>query len=629
MKARVKYLVFLAMFASPFAYAGEKAGDLYEEARKQYHELRLQSLDKQTREKWITVAGMFEPVLQAKPEIPHHPKALFTVGKIYQHLFERFAKREDAEKALESFNALAERFPKDHLTDDALLGYIQVAQAVSEDGKARWALEQMARNFPHSNLVATAKKSFTVFEPILIEKPEEPSLFTLQEKPRTLAWLNLILPAAVKKISHTSDDSATEITVTFSSPVNVRHFFVPDDGKNGDRLVFDLSPTTIGRTLSGAHTIKDSRLNRVRAALFQKDETRIVLDLKAKVKYTLSRGKNPHRLVVKVFNEKEGKESDTQVAQLNGVEAAKREEREILHNGHREFSPQAEGKAEPATSRVLSDGIGEIIKASANGDSAPTTATDGRVEGGTVKVALALPDKKPSLLPAMRIRTIAIDPGHGGYDTGAIGGGKTKEKDITLQISKRVAEKVKKELKLDVVLTRDKDKYLELSERMTIATANNADLFISVHCNANKSKKASGISTYFLNDTSDVAAKRIAARENNMSFEDMSNLKRILLDLSIKSNTDDSQKLASLIQSGMVNSVREKYPDARDLGVRNAIFMVLLETQIPAILIETSFLSNPVEEKRLKSAEYQELIADGIVKGIKSYIEARNLSSSL
>jgi len=219
------------------------------------------------------------------------------------------------------------------------------------------------------------------------------------------------------------------------------------------------------------------------------------------------------------------------------------------------------------------------------------------------------------------LRTVVIDAGHGGKDFGAIGKLGTREKHIALKITKKVKAALKKALPgVKVILTRTDDHYLKLKERTDIANKHDADLFISIHCNATLSRKVHGVSTYFLNMASDNYAGRLANRENQAHPGEVDDLSFILADLATTANTEDSIKAATYVQKGMLSKLKkEKYSHIKDRRVNSALFYVLLNARMPSILVETSFISNYREEKRLRSSRYQRTLAAGIVKGIVRY----------
>jgi len=228
---------------------------------------------------------------------------------------------------------------------------------------------------------------------------------------------------------------------------------------------------------------------------------------------------------------------------------------------------------------------------------------------------------------ALGVRRIVIDPGHGGKDFGAPGYIKgVYEKDVVLDISKRVARKIRKSLGCEVILTRNRDTFLSLEERTAIANTSNADIFISIHTNASKNRKAAGIETYFLNLATDNNAVLVAARENATSTRNISDLETILAGLMRNAKINESMRLASFVQNSLIRKLKQKFSNVKDLGVRQAPFYVLLGAEMPSILIETSFISNPLECRRLMNAKYQEELADAIADGIKGYIKENNPS---
>ena len=223
---------------------------------------------------------------------------------------------------------------------------------------------------------------------------------------------------------------------------------------------------------------------------------------------------------------------------------------------------------------------------------------------------------------ALGVSRIVIDPGHGGQDYGAPGYLKgVHEKDVVLQIARRLARKIREELKYSVYLTRNSDTFLTLEERTAIANTKNADLFISIHTNSHKDRRAYGIETYFLNLATDEDAIRVAAMENATSTKNISDLHTILSDLMQNAKINESSRLANYVQGSMVRHLKNKrYTRIKDKGVKQAPFYVLLGAQMPAVLVETSFISNPRECKRLTNPRYQERLCEAIVKGIRTYI---------
>jgi len=270
--------------------------------------------------------------------------------------------------------------------------------------------------------------------------------------------------------------------------------------------------------------------------------------------------------------------------------------------------------------RIVIDVRGEDQAMAKGGNSIPVPGgTEGPIGPNALAKQLAL-----------GVKTIVIDPGHGGKDYGAPGYYKgVHEKRIVLDISKRLKKRIEQELNCKVYLTRSTDRYLSLEERTAIANTKNADLFISIHTNSAKDRRAYGIETYFLNLATDDEAIRVAALENQTSTKNISDLETILNDLMQNAKIHESKGLATSVQTSLNSHMRKSYNRIKNKGVKQAPFYVLLGAQMPAILVETSFISNPRECKRLTTEEYQNHLCDGIVKGIQKYIKEINPTALL
>ncbi len=231
------------------------------------------------------------------------------------------------------------------------------------------------------------------------------------------------------------------------------------------------------------------------------------------------------------------------------------------------------------------------------------------------------PDAKPLVPEALTrefgltAKTIVIDPGHGGKDPGAFGGSTRKERTIVLSISKKLRE-ILTQKGYTVLMTRDTNRFIPLRERTAFAIQHKADLFLSIHANGSESPKARGIETYYLNVTStDEASEKIAARENADSGYSIQELEKLLKSIIQQSKSEDSKRLAGHIQQQLVRTT-----GAIDRGVKHARFVVLIGTNVPAVLIETGFVSNPTEGRRLSTPAYQHKIATAIAQGVDRFL---------
>jgi N-acetylmuramoyl-L-alanine amidase len=235
--------------------------------------------------------------------------------------------------------------------------------------------------------------------------------------------------------------------------------------------------------------------------------------------------------------------------------------------------------------------------------------------------------ERPDMTSAKR--RIVIDAGHGGHDPGAVGPRKLYEKDVVLDIALKVRKILMADPLNEVLLTRDKDVFIPLEERTSIANRKNADLFVSIHANASQNRQARGIETYLLNWTDDEEANKVAARENKISLKQMKAMNKqadtvemILSDLNRENKRDESIKLANYIQRSMISNLDNDYKNISDHGVKQALFYVLFGAKMPSVLVEVSFISNPEEENRLSQDSYRQDIAKSIAAGLNTYVSS-------
>jgi N-acetylmuramoyl-L-alanine amidase len=220
------------------------------------------------------------------------------------------------------------------------------------------------------------------------------------------------------------------------------------------------------------------------------------------------------------------------------------------------------------------------------------------------------------------VRRVAIDPGHGGRDTGAIGTSGVKEKDVTLDIAQRTAAVLARS-GVQVLLTRDDDRTVSLEERTARANAFGADLFVSVHCNASENHGRRGVETYVLDTSNDLVANQVAARENATSAAASTEVGLLLTSMRLADQSTRSTRFADLLQRAGVTSLRALDPGTPDGGTHRAGFYVLVGARMPSVLLETGYLSNPEEEQRLAGEEGRKRLADAIVNAVRAYREGR------
>ncbi|GAB7027190.1 N-acetylmuramoyl-L-alanine amidase [Geotalea toluenoxydans] len=369
--------------------------------------------------------------------------------------------------------------------------------------------------------------------------------------------------AVVTEIRHWSNPDYTRIAVTLDREARFEYHKIPATGDAGaPRVYIDITDARLDSGVKD-HPIGDGLLKTARVAQYKADVVRVVLDLDSIKDYKIFSFSNPFRIIIDV-----------------------------------------KGDRKPEISAIK-----ETIQ------EAPPMAEAAKISAVEEK---NLPAKKGK--PG-KIRRIVVDPGHGGHDPGAVGAGGTREKDVVLQIGLKLAQKLKEELGLDVVMTRSTDVFIELQERTAIANKVGADLFVSVHANASLNRNASGMETYYLNLAKTEKAAQLAAKENGTSLEKVSLLQAVLFDLMANYKLNDSAHLADEVQKAAYGKANGLFP-MKNLGVKQGPFYVLVGATMPSILVEAAFLSNEREEERLKDARYQEAVAEGIMAGVKGYISS-------
>ena len=220
----------------------------------------------------------------------------------------------------------------------------------------------------------------------------------------------------------------------------------------------------------------------------------------------------------------------------------------------------------------------------------------------------------------LKIGKIVIDPGHGGHDTGTIGPGGLEEKDLVLDVGRRLGKLLETRLGAEVVYTRKDDTFIPLETRTAVANQARADLFVSIHANSSRDPGARGVETYYLNFTSSPEALEVAARENAVSEKSIYELQDLVKKIALKEKIEESREFAGDVQQSLHSGLAVKSPAIRDRGVKKAPFIVLIGANMPSILAEVSFVSNPTDEHRLATGEYRQRIAESLYRGIAHYV---------
>ena len=564
----------IGVLALPALAAPDGAEQAYQAARKGYYALKKDPKRRKFRDSWLTVAHRFEAVAKKHPRSDRAPNSLFNAAQLLSDLSRISLLAEDATASMEDYRALLETYPRSPLADDAALALARAHLERDQPEAARKVLQRAAQ-LPKGDQTARLKALTASLPPESRDTGKK----------------------AGKGEAVTRRESSSEPRPT------------PGRDSSADEA----------RT-AAAPTHSPTRAPESRAPTANRTETLAGPALTIK--------QAPARPV----------ETPDWLKQVTAPRSAPDDGDSTGEPGP---DGDAEDASEPAADRSSEHGTPPVAEAErrrpATSSVPSTPATRGPADAGAI-LALAPPTQVRERLRAikkrapsevtlaeqlgLKFRRVVVDPGHGGHDTGTIGSDGTREKDVALAIAKKLRT-VLTEQGLEVVLTRETDKFVRLEERARLANVARGDLFISIHCNSLPQRSIRGIETYTLNLASDRYAIRLAARENASSEKGMSDLQFLLADLATRANTEESVRLATQVQSGLISSLRSKDAKIRDLGTKEALFYVLLGTKMPAILVETGFLSNAEEEKRLDSPGYQEDVARAIASGVQGFLGNR------
>jgi N-acetylmuramoyl-L-alanine amidase len=419
-------------------------------------------------------------------------------------------------------------------------------------------------------------------------------------------------PATVRSITRLPLPRGDRITIELSREVP----YTADRTSDPDRLFFDVANSVVpGTTSSRAQTLTGTWITGVRVGQHSETSMRIVLQLTGAPRYSVFALYSPFRLVIDL-----------------------------------ERAPEAEPAASPRGAASL---VADISSRTESASPAPSLAAPAPVSPtptaeppvpdlalhvplasdlpaslkGAHSVILALPagpattshgDYSLSRQLGLGLSRIVIDPGHGGHDPGAQGNG-IDEANLVLDVALRLEALLKAQAGIDVVMTRRTDEFIPLEERTALANREGADLFLSIHANAARDILARGIETYFLNFATNPTAEAVAARENATSAKTMGSLPDLVKSITLNNKIEESREFATLVQSSMLQDLKAPQRTVRDLGVKQAPFIVLIGAQMPSVLAEISFVTNKSEATLLKQAAYRQSIAQALYDGVLKY----------
>jgi len=389
-----------------------------------------------------------------------------------------------------------------------------------------------------------------------------------------------------------------------------------------DRIVMDLPGTRLGQSLKGkSFPISSGFLRDVRVAQFKPDVSRVVLDVSKLDDYSVFTLPNPFRVIIDLHGTAKPLLARTLHPSAPAIASAS------------PVIPQASGEPEtadmarpaapdaPPPARTIIRPESRDSTADSDDGEASLSPPAGIVEGHTQPSSqTSLGSNTLTRALGLKIARIVIDPGHGGHDTGTIGPDGVEEKNVVLDVGLRLRKLIQQRMGSEVVMTRSDDTFIPLEERTAIANQRGADLFISIHANASRDKSARGIEVYYLNFTSDANSLEVAARENATSQESVYQLQSLIKKIALSEKIEESSEFARDVDQSLDRATASTGNEQPDRGLKKAPFVVLIGANMPSVLAEISFLTNPRDERLLSKSTYRQQIAEGLYQGIARYV---------
>jgi N-acetylmuramoyl-L-alanine amidase len=444
----------------------------------------------------------------------------------------------------------------------------------------------------------------------------------------------------VRRIRAAVNGEATRVTIDLEDSVQYSSGRIAKP----DRIFFDLHAARLTPELARENIhVEGDLLTAVRVAQNHAGVVRIVLDVNGVKDYSASLTNNPPQLLIDLYGSSapvRTAKSKRGQGQASGEDA--RETAASNRNANAVETAASENPSEQPVANSRS-----AINGSVTGGAASSTvqsSTSGTKNSKSKAVQSTAANGKPDLIQpvtapqptrdgqstltrtlGLKVGRIVIDPGHGGHDTGTIGPSGLMEKDLCLDVALRLGKIIQQRLPgAEVVYTRSDDAFIPLEERTNIANEAKADLFISIHANSSQNHAARGIETYYLNLKGTAEAMEVAARENATAQEGVHDLQDLVKKIARTEKIDESKEFAEDIQDSLSKRIQTSGKPMKNRGVRKAPFVVLIGADMPSILTEISFLSNPADEKLLKKPEQRQKVAEGLYQGVASYLQSMN-----
>ena len=586
--------------------------------------------------------------------------SLMAEAELYEQMGRQFDPKY-FQNAIQTHQFLLKQYPESHFRAQALysIGMIQEYD-LHESDAAEITFKQYVKQYPKSDKVNGAKEALKEITEERAKAKETPAVATTtapsaapvtndgvaRNTPNAGAATAPVAaksaPAASPELPPIKGDvleqkeSAHGVPMvtslkTFNAPNSAR-IVVALDGtvafdaatiKSPDRIYFDLHKAKIPYGYGKKpFDVKDGLLKSVRIGQNKDGVVRLVLDAGGAHDYNAMLLGNPYRLVIDIHANPGSAASSTAVVPSNPASEAS-----VVHASN---PPVTSPTATVTTAAAKTNDKPTTSSAS------PTTSTKNSLSA-TYKPKPGAPDASTESKPTrdgqrslsralgLKIGRIVIDPGHGGHDTGTIGPHGLMEKDLCLDVALRLGKEIEEKLPgAEVVYTRKDDTFIPLEQRTAIANAAKADLFISIHANSSHDSSARGIETYYLNFATSAESMEVASRENAEAQESMHDLQDIIKKIARNEKIEESKELANDVQDSLSHRMQLTSSGEKNRGVKKAPFVVLIGADMPSILSEISFISNPGDEKLLRKQDQRQHVADGLYRGIASYLESMN-----
>lgn len=626
---------------------------LYLQVKASEDRLRASARLKGRVAEWEKVANAYRNVVHRYPRSPYCDDALVNAGNLQREMSTRFKNNRYADQAIESYALVVSEYPGSSLGEAALFATYEIHNARKQKSQALAAAGKYLDAYPRGRNAPALKRALaaakTQSPPATASAPQAPL-------PRGGA---LFESSSARSTGHVqifgvrfwSGESSTRVVIDLDRKVTISQ----DRLASPPRLFVDLIGTRLHPNLVGkTFPVGNAFLKQIRIGLNRENVVRVVIDFAEASSHNVFFLADPARLVIDVQGVND---SGTRTASATpppsgspgGASptptAAPMENVEVAQFVPVVPEPTPTPRPEPTPATAPPPPV--------TVDAPTPTPTPVAVARATPRpeptpTPTPVPTPRPALTPSPSVeptgaparnrdgsyslarqlglgaRRICLDAGHGGHDPGAIGRGGTQEKDITLAIVLKLEKLLRKELGADVVMTRDSDVFIPLEERTAIANASGADLFLSVHINSARNRTGRGLETYYLSFAKNAAAEELAARENAISQATMKDLNNLVKAITTNSKIDESRDFAGIIQRANISGLSTEFKGVLDRGVHTAPFYVLIGANMPSILTEVGFISNPEEERWLKSEAFQDKLAESLLEGVKAYLGQLN-----